>query len=176
MFVIKATQAITWPNLALRKGENGFASRKAIPAELWPKLKRFRDLKVIAFEGEAAPGGPELPKLEELTERQVYNLNKEQLLELAKANDIEGLDEGSKKKELVDALVAKLPKPEVVEKTVELTEDALGKLELDELRAVAAELKLDVVGLRSKRHFVDRILSTRSQQTTPAPVGPVSVS
>lgn len=116
MFKITSTQPInwTWASFALVKGENTFPSRQSVPAELWPKLKRFRDLEILEFDGEPAAGDDKIV-LEELTELHLFQMSKADLAELAKANGLtvapaEGLDEPSKKL-LLDALVAKLPAP-----------------------------------------------------------------
>ncbi len=105
MFTIKSTRDITWPEFALRKGENVLLSRKAVPAELWPKLDRFRSLKLIEFEGEADAGKEEALKLEELTEVQLFDMGKIELAELAKHSGVHA--KGDSKKELLDALTPK---------------------------------------------------------------------
>jgi hypothetical protein len=106
MFTITATRDITWPHFALVKGKNDFLTRKEIPAELWPKLGRFRQLKLVEFEGDAEAGKEEPLKVEELTERQIYDLDKVQLAELAKSAGVL-LAADSSKKALIDALVPK---------------------------------------------------------------------
>jgi hypothetical protein len=124
MFKITSTQPInwSWASFALVKGENTFPSRQSVPTELWPKLKRFRDLDILKFESEFDDDGKlvahESDKivLEQLSELQLFQMSKADLAELAKANSInvapaEGLTEPSKKS-LIEALVAKLPKPE----------------------------------------------------------------
>lgn len=124
MFKITSTLAITWPELSLQKGENVFTSRKAVPESAWPKLERFRARKLLDFEGEAHAKDAALAKLEDVTERQLFDMGKEELLELARANGITAADD-AKKKDLLDALVPKckpLPKLEPEPAT-----DAAGK-------------------------------------------------
>ncbi len=115
MFKITSTRPITWPGLALANGENVFPSRKSVPAELWPKLARFRALGLMSFELEFDKAGQPVGEdagivLEELTEQQLFQMSKAELAELAKANGI-SLPEDAKKNVLLEALVAKLPKP-----------------------------------------------------------------
>ena len=109
MFKITSTRPVTWPDLALVRGDNVFPSRKSVPAELWPKLERFRSLGILAFDSRAE-GEAEGIVLAELSEQQLYQMDKGELSELAKANGI-ALGDDAKKKDLLDALVAKLPKP-----------------------------------------------------------------
>lgn len=120
MFTINAKQAVKWPNLSLVKGANDFLTRDAIPVELWPKLARFRQLGILAFELELGKDGRPVGEadklvLEQLTERQLYDLSKDELAELAEANKVEVVAAdaavGVKKADLVRELVAKLPKP-----------------------------------------------------------------
>lgn len=129
MFTIKSKQAInwSWASFALVAGENTFTSRKAIPAELWPKLKRFRELEILDFDGDAAAGDDKI-ELAQLTERHLYDMSKADLAELAKSNGLTvqpaaGMDEPSKKL-LLDALVALLPKPEPAVQATEATTPA----------------------------------------------------
>jgi hypothetical protein len=175
MFLIKSTQLMEWPGFGftLRKGDNELLSRKAVPAVLWPKLDRFRKLGLLAFEGEAKAGEDKPLVLAELTERQLYAMPKDQLLELARANGITAGDD-AKKKELLDQLVPKAkPAPKLEqdegegegdEKTVELTEEALSKLNLEELRAAAEALKVDAAGL-TKKQIVAKLVSAGTPPT-----------
>lgn len=116
MFKITATRPInwTWCSFALVKGDNEFTSRAAVPAELWTKLERLRGLGLVSYD-DLAEGEKDGVKLEELKERHLYAMSKDELAELAKANglSVKASDEsvGVKKKDLLDALVAKLPKP-----------------------------------------------------------------
>lgn len=112
MFKINSTCAIDWRpdfDFALRKGDNVLTSRQAVPAELWTKLKRFRGLGIVAFEGEAE-AGKDVVKLDELNEQQLFAMSKEELAELAAASSVT-VDAGAKKAALIEALKAKLPKP-----------------------------------------------------------------
>jgi len=163
MFKITSTQVMEWPALqfTILKGNNVFTSRKAVPEKLWPKLDRFRALKLLDFEGKAEAGKDEI-QLEELTEHQLFQMSKPDLVDLAKASSV-SIPDGASKKTLLEALVAKLA---TEEKTVEITEESLAPLKLDELKQVAAELSLDVAGLTSKRQFIDRILASQAE---PAP-------
>ena len=105
MFTIKSKQLMEWPHFAgftLRKGDNTFISRKAVPPELWPKLERFRALELLSFEGEANAKDDPPVKLEELTEVQLFAMTKADLAELAKASGVNV--EGDSKKALVDAM------------------------------------------------------------------------
>lgn len=128
MFKITSTQPInwSWARFALVKGENTFPSRQSVPAELWPKLRRFRELKLLDFESEFDKDGKlvahesDAVMLEQLTALDLYAMNKDELAKLAEANkvDVKASDAtvGVKKKDLLDALVAKLPKPPEPEK------------------------------------------------------------
>lgn len=113
MFKITSTRPVTWPGFALLKGDNVFPSRKSVPAELWPKLARFRDLDILAFDLEfdkdGKPVGDDSIKLDELTELQLFQMGKAELADLAKANGVT-LGDDAKKAQLLEALVAKLPK------------------------------------------------------------------
>jgi len=123
MFKITSKQPISWDwaSFALVKGENEFPSRQSVPTELWPKLKRFRDVGILEFESEFDKDGKlrehdsDNVVLAQLTERQLYAMSKDELAELAKANgvDVKASDEsvGIKKRDLLEALVSKLPKP-----------------------------------------------------------------
>jgi hypothetical protein len=118
MFKITSTQAINWPSFALRKGVNVFTSRKAVPAELWEKLDRFRGLKLLDFEGQAEPGEDTGPKLETLSQKQLYALSKAELSELAKGTDLSLPDDASKavllgelEKRLAPGAIAAPPSP-----------------------------------------------------------------
>jgi hypothetical protein len=158
MFVIKSTRAITWPELSLRKGENTFPSRKAVPANLWPKLDRFRDLKLLEFEGNGDTKD-EPAKLEELTQRQLFDMNKADLLELAKASGVEYPSLEPSKKELLDALTPKAkPLPKLDKPATE------GEAAPADLRDDLAVAKV----VTSKRG--------RGEPTPPVPVSPVSVT
>jgi hypothetical protein len=122
MFKITSKQPIiwSWASFKLVKGENTFPSRASVPTELWPKLERFRTLGLVEFEAEFKDGKlvaheSDTIVLEQLSEQQLYQMSKADLAELAKANGVdvqaaEGAKEPSKKL-LLDALVAKLPKP-----------------------------------------------------------------
>jgi hypothetical protein len=119
MFKITSTRAITWPEFSLRKGENVFPSRKAVPVELWKKLDRFRVLKLLDFEGAAEAGKDEAVKLEELSQRQLYAMSKTDLLELAKSSSVLVAEDGSKavliaelEKRLAPGAIAAAPAPE----------------------------------------------------------------
>lgn len=125
MFKITSTQAVNWPSFSLRKGENEFLSRKVVPAELWPKLARFRDLKLLIFEGNASAEKDEPVKLEELTQRQLYDMGKADLVELAKANGISVAGDASKatvlgllEKRLPESAFPKAGTPSAPEATV----------------------------------------------------------
>ena len=115
MLKITSTRDITWPALSLVKGENVFPSRKSVPAELWPKLERFRGLGIVAFDD--AKDGDDAVKLEELSEVQLFQMSKAELAEIAKANGI-ALADDAKKNVLLEALVAKLAKTPVIEAAV----------------------------------------------------------
>jgi hypothetical protein len=107
MFKITSTRAITWPDLSLRKGENEFTSRKAVPPLLWPKLERFRELGLLSFEGEAK-AGDDTVKLEELSQRQLYAMSKAELADLAKTAGVAGLADGTSKATLIGELEKRL--------------------------------------------------------------------
>lgn len=96
MFNITCARPIEWPNFSLRKGENVFTTRKAVPSNLWPKLDRFRALGIVDFEGKAEAGGDDLPKLEELSQKQLYALKKDELVELAKGAGVLVAEDASK--------------------------------------------------------------------------------
>lgn len=184
MFTIKSTQLMEWPalNFTLRKGENALTSRKAVPPELWPKLERFRTLKLLDFEGEAKPGGEDdHAKLAELTQAQIYAMSKDDLAELAKREGVTVAD-GAKKKALLDALVAKLakvpdPAPPAEGKAggepaeAALTAEGLGKLSFEELKGLADANDVDVEGLRSKQQIVDKLLGWMAAGTSPPAAG-----
>lgn len=127
MFKITATRAITWPELSIRKGENVYPSRKSVPAELWPKLARFRQLGLVAFDLEfdkaGQPVGDDKVVLAELTERQLFDMSKDELAELAKAEGFPVPDDlkDVKKSQLLEALVPKAkPLPKLDEPAAEV--------------------------------------------------------
>lgn len=127
MFKITATRAITWPELSIRKGENVYPSRKSVPAELWPKLARFRQLGLVAFDLKLGKDGmpegePDAIKVAELTERQLFDMSKDELAELAKAEGFPVPEElkDVKKSQLLEALVPKAkPLPKLDEPAAE---------------------------------------------------------
>lgn len=122
MFKITSKQPINWDRVsfALAKGDNEFPSKQSVPAELWPKLERFRSLGIVDFEGDAKAGGDKVV-LEQMTERHLYAMSKDELAALAESNKISVTAAepavGVKKKDLLEALVAKLPKAPELEKT-----------------------------------------------------------
>lgn len=102
MFKIESTRPIEWPAFKLRKGVNEFPTRRAVPEELWIKLDRLRSLNVISFEGPAEVGKEKL-KLAELTQVQLYALDKATLADLAKAEGV-SVPDGAGKSALLAAL------------------------------------------------------------------------
>ncbi len=169
MFTIKSTRLMEWPGhgFTLRKGDNEFPSRRAVPAVLWPKLERFRKLKLLDFQGAAAVGESEpQPKLADLKQVQLYAMSKEDLAELAKREGVTA--KSGKKSDMLEALVpgCKNPKPATDadekpadEQEVELTAEGLERLNLDELRQAAEQCEVDIDGLTTKRQVLDRMLA-----------------
>ncbi len=104
MFVINSSRGVWLSTLTLIAGPNAFTSRRAIPAELWPRLDHFRKLGLLEFEG-AAEAGSDAPTLSELTERQLYDMPKAELAELARASGV-ALAVDASKKDAIDALTA----------------------------------------------------------------------
>jgi hypothetical protein len=119
MFTIKSTQLMEWPGFGftLHRGDNVLPSRKAVPPKLWPKLERFRALKLLDFEGAPNADKAEDTKLADLTQQQLYAMPFPELLALAKTSGIAA--KNPSKKALLDELVKKakpLPVAEHVEK------------------------------------------------------------
>lgn len=110
MFKITSKQPISWDwaSFSLAQGVNEFPSRVSVPAELWPKLERFRELEVLSFEGDATT--KDEVTLAELTERHLFDMSTEELSDLAKANG-GNLPKEAGKLELIEWLKAKLTNP-----------------------------------------------------------------
>jgi hypothetical protein len=174
MFKITSTHALTWTwtnLLKLKKGENTFPSEASIPAGVWPKLERFKTAKIVSFERTA--GGDKPPTLAELTEADLFNMSKPDLLKLAQASGIAAADDASKKA-LIDALLAskKDTSPTSTSDTageagddeeIEISEASLAKLNFKELQALAEQMQVDVTGMTSKKAIADALLADAAE-------------
>lgn len=132
MFTITSTHKLVWPGVfKLKLGENKFSSADKVPAAVRAKLVRFAERGVVKFD---VPADWSVPSA-------------------GKPRAVEAEDET----EPVDGPPASLDGFDPA--TVELNATALGKLKVDQLKLVAAELDVDVSAAKTKQALIDALLA-----------------